>query len=686
MNFISNKKVKLTLLFLTALLIFLLGLLSERYFISSGRPAESDSSGIKMASESVGSHSESAGSSMSHPKMSAEKKSGPAVWTCSMHPNIKLLKFGKCPICFMDLIPLENNGNAGLKPNQLKIGSHAEKLMDIETSPVQRQFVESHISMTGKVDYDETGISNIASWINGRLEKLYVNYTGIPVKEGDHLAEIYSPDLITGQAELIQALKTARALSKNASEIIRRTSNATVGAAREKLRLLGMKKAQIRQVEQTGRISEFITVYSPTKGIVIKMDAREGMYVKTGTSICTVADLSRVWIRLEAYESDLQYLKYGGKVSFTTESIPGREYTGLISFIDPFVNPETRTVGVRVSVDNSKMELKPGMFVRAKAVFKVASDSRVMNEELHGKWISPMHPEIIKDEPGICDVCSMPLVSAESLGYVDSKKKNAPLVIPVSSALRTGTRAVVYVKVKKASRHSDSQQSESSDKIIPDLYEGREIVLGPRTGGYYIVKNGLQENELVVTRGAFKIDAELQIQARPSMMSFKSEQLLPEYPESLLDALGDVIMIYFQIHSDLAHDSHSNVKEYSQQALNLLDSVTDSSLKPDAAGIWSFHSSALKKGFMELSEQSDIQQIRKVFYPLSSQMERTVKAFPVKKIKLYKAFCPMAFDNTGASWLQGSDHLINPYFGSAMYRCGTIKGEITPGSGDPGHE
>ena len=251
-----------------------------------------------------------------------------------------------------------------------------------------------------------------------------------------------------------------------------------------------------------------MTIYAPVGGIVIHRNATEGMYVETGTRIFTIADLSRVWVQLDAYESDLNGLRYGSKVEFTTETYPGESFEGTISFIDPIINPSTRTAKVRVIVENAEGQLKPGMFVRAVARPQVADGGRVLNPDLAGKWISPMHPEVVKDEPGPCDVCGMPLVAAESLGYVADESSGAPLLIPVSAALKTGRRAVVYVEIP--------------DQEKP-TYEGREVELGMRLGDYYIVESGLEEGERVVTRGAFKLDAELQIRAKPSMMSMPSE-------------------------------------------------------------------------------------------------------------------------------------------------------------------
>jgi Cu(I)/Ag(I) efflux system membrane fusion protein len=280
----------------------------------------------------------------------------------------------------------------------------------------------------------------------------------------------------------------------------------TLEAAREKLRLLGLSAEQIAEVEKRGSATDHITIYAPISGIVIHKNVLEGMYVKTGTRIYTVADLSHVWVKLDAYESDLSWLRFGQQVEFTTISFPGEVFKGTISFIDPVLDPVTRTVKVRVDVPNEDGKLKPEMFVKAIVRANVAAGGKVMDPRLAGKWICPMHPSVIKDGPGKCDICGMPLVKTESLGYIsvdpdDSKK---PLVIPVTAALVTGTRAIVYVEVPNADKPT---------------YEGREIVLGPRAGNYYIVRNGLEEGQRVVTKGNFKIDSALQIQAKPSMMT-----------------------------------------------------------------------------------------------------------------------------------------------------------------------
>ncbi len=457
---------------------------------------------------------------------SKNSKPQTTLWTCSMHPQIKLPEPGLCPICNMPLIPLEPGGD-DLGEREIRISPYAAKLMEIETTKVRRQFAASEVRMVGKVDYDETRVSYISAWVPGRIDRLFVDYTGIPVKKGEHLAELYSPELLTAQEELLQAVQTQTNLKNSQSTTLTETAQQTIEAAREKLRLWGFTQEQVADIEKRRTPSDHMTIYSPASGIVIHKNAQEGMYVQTGTKIYTIADLSKVWVQLDAYESDLNGLRYGSAVEFTTETYSGETFKGTITFIDPIINSATRTAKVRVIVDNANGKLKPGMFVRAVARPRIAAGGRVMNPDLAGKWISPMHPEIVKDGPGTCDICGMPLVTAESLGYVNETPENAPLLIPVTAALKTGKRAVVYVEKPDAEKPT---------------FEGREVRLGARMGDFYVVGEGLTEGERVVTRGNFKLDAELQIQAKPSMMSMPSENApMAMKPQTHCPVMGGAI-------------------------------------------------------------------------------------------------------------------------------------------------
>ncbi len=273
-------------------------------------------------------------------------------YTCSMHPQVRLPdKDAKCPICHMGLIPVTTTANDANEGAALLVMTPAAlKLAEIETTTVKREFSVATTRLTGKVDFDETRLATIAAYFPGRLETLFVDYTGVRVHAQDHLAEIYSPDLITAQEELQSSLRAVQ--NGNASsEMIQSFNRAKLEAARDKLRLWGLSNDQINSIETQAELLERLTIYSPIAGVVIEKLAVEGQYVKTGDPIYRVVDLSHLWVRLDAYESQLPFLRYGQAVEFTSESFPGEIFEGTISFIDP-VMTQMRTE-FRIGTDNN---------------------------------------------------------------------------------------------------------------------------------------------------------------------------------------------------------------------------------------------------------------------------------------------------------------------------------------------
>jgi Cu(I)/Ag(I) efflux system membrane fusion protein len=419
----------------------------------------------------------------------------------------------------MDLIPLTTyESEHPLGPRQITFSPEAIKLMEIQTTPVGRKFVDAEIRMVGKVDYDETRLKDITAWVSGRIDRLFVDFTGTEVIKGDHMVRLYSPDLISAQAEYLQSLKAVQNIKDETSELIKRSTEETLKAARDKLALLGLQDKQIEQIEKTGEPTDYINIDAPLGGVVIHRYATEGMYVQTGSKIYTIADFSQVWVNLDAYESDVNMVAYQQPVKFTVVAYPGETFEGRITFKSPILDPKTRTVKLRVNVPNPDGRLKPGMFVRAVVYSKLSQSGVMTDPALAHKYTCPMHPSILKDSPGTCDICGMDLVTVESRGLVNTHQSDQPpLVIPASAPLITGKRAVVYVQLDDPNR---------------PIFEGREVVLGPRAGDYYIVEKGLAEGDLVVTNGNFKIDSALQIQAKPSMMSPAGGEPAPEHHHS----------------------------------------------------------------------------------------------------------------------------------------------------------
>ena len=406
------------------------------------------------------------------------------------------------------MVPVEEDGageSTEFSDSTITLSPTARRLAEVEVAPVERRFAEAEIRMVGKIDFDETRIGVITARVQGRLDRLYVDYTGVPVTKGDHLVYFYSPDLLTAQEELLQAVRGIKEAETIGIAALRESAEETVRTVRDKLLLWGLASEQLEEIEQRGTPSDHITIYASMGGVVIEKDAVEGMYVETGTKIYTIADLSNVWVKLDAYESDLAWIRYGQRLQFETEAYPGQTFNGTIAFIDPVLDAKTRTVKLRVNVPNPDGRLKPNMFVRAVVHSKIASGGKAMDPALAGKWICPMHPEIVRGGPGDCPECGMKLVTAESLGFVSSEAPDAepPLVIPATAPLLTGKRAVVYVEKPGQ----------------PGLYELRSITLGPRAGDHFLVAAGLREGERVVVRGNFFIDSARQILGKASMMS-----------------------------------------------------------------------------------------------------------------------------------------------------------------------
>jgi Cu(I)/Ag(I) efflux system membrane fusion protein len=631
----------------------------------------------------------SSGDSTTHSDKHEAQSSENQVWTCSMHPNVQLPESGQCPICFMDLIPLES-GSSSLEPNQLSMSESAMKLANIETIPASMGIAELEIHLSGKVKYDESRIGNITAWVPGRLERMFVDYTGISVKKGDHMMELYSPELYTAQEELIQARKLFDS-NKGQSVIGKKTIKATLQASREKLRLMGLLDEQIQKIEESDSPSNLTTVFSPMSGVVIQKNGVEGAYVKTGTNIYTIADLSRVWVIFDAYESDLPWLAFGQKVTFSAEAIPGETFEGRVAFIDPVLDAKTRTVKVRMNVLNPNGMIKPGMFVHGTIHATLDGDGKAINPELANKWICPMHPEVVRDQKGDCDVCGMDLVKSESLGIVHTPyHQHENLLIPASAVLKTGNRAIVYVKI-------------SGEE---PTFEGREVVLGSRVGDKYIVKSGLKEGELVVKKGNFKIDSAMQIAAKPSMMnpsggpsgmghnhggmsSGQNHKMSTmetfESTTSFRKAQTLITDAYFIAEDALAKDNFKESKT-ALFALNIVLSATTTKtfdLSEKATKKWNEIRNQLILLTNHAQHWQDIEEARKAFKGLSQSMLSLEQSFSHESSdSYYEIFCPMAFDNTGASWLSKEKDVNNPYFGASMLKYGEVKQEYKSATKD----
>ncbi|MCF7791070.1 MAG: efflux RND transporter periplasmic adaptor subunit [Victivallales bacterium] len=585
------------------------------------------------------------------------------IWTCSMHPQIKRDKPGKCPICSMDLIPMEKTqqkmeSNRG----ELKLSSYAEKLSEVQTSKVMRKKVAFMLNLTGKLDYDETVSAKIVAHFNGRVEKLFANYTGLFVEKGTHLAEVFGADVYVNQQEILIAKNAYRKAQRTDNPERKRSFLKTYSSVLNKMRVLGFTKNQINKIMKRGKIKDTVVVYAPINGTILKKNIVEGQYFKKGDPFFEISDLTQLWLDLDAYEMDLPFLRYGQKVVFTVDGLPGKEFEGEIVFIEPVLDDKTRTAKARVIVDNSKKLLKPEMFAEAKVYIQLGAGGKVLSESLKGKWISPMHPQIIKDRPGKCDICGMDLIPASKLDFYkgDSGGDELPLVIPASAPLITGDRAIVYVKMQ------------------PGTYMAREVTLGPKAGNYYIVEKGLKQGEEVVTKGSFSIDSELQIKTgNAGMMSLlnvdNKEQNNAETSKTAKRTVTAVSNFYFDLQKLLADDNfkaaEKNAKLFKDYILSL-----DETEKREFNKTAKVKIAEILKTVKGLDKTVEIKSFRKGFFSLTATLSPLLKGLPsITGRKTYCYECSMAFNNKGAYWYQDEKPVANPYFGNTMKKCGNLK-------------
>lgn len=587
-----------------------------------------------------------------------------ALWTCPMHPQIKLPDSGGCPICGMDLVQMTDGGDDN--PRQLVMSPASKELARIVSQAVTRKNVTRPVRMVGKVDYDETAIRTISAWVAGRIDRLYVDYTGVRVSEGDHLVWLYSPELLSAQEELLSAKSRLTATAGESSTFLASSNADAYTSARDKLLLWGLTEEQVVEIEERGTANDRVMLTSPSSGVVIEKMLDEGAYVETGTHIYRIADLTQLWLLLDAYEQDLAWLRHGQQVVVEVEALPGETFKGVISYIDPFVHEHTRTAKVRVNVENANGRLKPGMFVRAVVSARLGMGGAVLDRQLAGKWVSPMHPEVVKDGPGKCDVCGMDLVRAEDLGLVPDAPATSerPLVVPASAVLVTGKRAVVYVEVPGTDAPT---------------YEGREVVLGPRAGDEYMVLSGLEDGERIVVNGAFRIDSSMQIRAKHSMMSMPGQSRGASGPEATVfrEALAPLYAAYLKGQAALAGDEPSEARVALSSMGKMLEGISPSGLSAEHRTLWREEVPSLRASIETAASTEGVEPLRKAFASISNGMLTIVREFGHEaSTNLVEAFCPMAFNDEGAAWLQEGRDIRNPYFGASMLGCGDVREEF----------
>jgi len=248
----------------------------------------------------------------------------------------------------------------------VEIPADKQQLMGVRTFVVAPRQISKTIRTVGRVEYDERKLATVTMKFEGWIEKLYADYTGKQVRKGDPLADVYSPELLATQQELLNTLRWARSSGEAKdgalSGMISRDADAIIEAARQRLRLWDVSDEQIKAIEETGKTVRALTIYSPVDGTVVQKTAIQGMRVMPGEKLFDIADLSTVWITADVYEQELPLITPGETARVSLSSLPGREVSAKIEFVNPTLAGDTRTVKVRLTVPNPGGRLKPQMF------------------------------------------------------------------------------------------------------------------------------------------------------------------------------------------------------------------------------------------------------------------------------------------------------------------------------------
>lgn len=542
------------------------------------------------------------------------------IWTCSMHPQIRQNEPGECPICGMELIPAMNAGEKTGNPATFQMSENAMKLANVSTMKVSKSEAARILRLNGKVELNETNTYTQSSHIPGRIESLNVNFTGEQVRSGQTLATVYSPELVTAQEELLQAVQ----IKENQPELFE--------AAKEKLRNWRIGEKQINRILDTGKPLEHFPITADVSGIVTEKLVNLGDYVERGMPIYQISDLSEVWVLFDLYENQLGWVKEGSKVEFTVKAIPGETFKGKITFIDPLLSSQSRVATARVKVDNSEGKLKPGMFVSG----KVQTD----------------------------------------IGGASSNE----LVVPKSAVLWTGIRSVVYVKEDLGNNVGFTLREIILGPALADAYivkkgleAGEEIVVN----GTFTVDAAAQlagKPSMMNPDGTPSMtDQNHENTPQPSSSSPSKQIKISDEAKS---AIKPLINQYLELKNDLVKDDLAEAKKSAETFMDKLSKVNMSLFTAESHDVWMRYSSNLEKSIKQVLIAPTIDEVRTSFIALSEAIIGLIETFHPTDENLYIQHCPMANSDNGADWLSRTREIKNPYYGEAMLSCGEITKEI----------
>ncbi len=550
-----------------------------------------------------------------------------AYWTCSMHPQIREDQPGSCPICAMALIPKYKEERTA-DDYSMAMSEAAVQLARIQTSPVIRGVPEKNIRLPGRIKVDERRITNVTAHFPGRIRTLHVDFTGAPIRKGEPMATIYSPELVGAQRELIEALNRRDRLP------------GMVEAARQKLRQWDLSEKQIADIEQRGVVETDIDILSPVDGFVLARNVSREQHVAEGTILYEVADLAYVWAVFEAYEEDIQWIAAGDTVRFRMRAQPGTITSATIDYIDPVMNPKSRTIGLRADIENNGTRLKPDMLLS---------------------------------------------------GQISARLAEEKLMVPAGAVLWTGPRSIVFVMDKEADQPvfearevTLGQRSGDFFVVEEGVYEGEEVV----SNGAFRVDSAFQlaDRFSMMNRepGRGVVPVHDHGPADAAGVHDHDDLAVADDPADLkreVDAqfrgeFTALIHDYLVLKDALVASSLEAAKNAGGDFMQTLGAIGEHRMRGDAHMAWMSIYSNIESHGGPIADRNDLEQVRNDFRFLSDVIIDAVKTLGADD-DFYHLFCPMAFGDEGGHWISDVPDIRNPYLPETMLRCGVVREKLS---------
>ena len=551
-------------------------------------------------------------------------------YTCPMHPQVVANEPGTCPICGMDLVPIEK-GDASSA--EIMLSERQMRLGNITTLPVGQGEMGDNTILVGRVTENQEQAEVVSSRVEGRIERLYIKETGQRVRKGQPLYEIYSEPLLTLQREFLLALEQNEQLGEQEPRYA-----SFLESSRKKLLLYGMTEGQVNQLATAKKMDAKITFLSPVSGIVSEIAGAEGQYLPEGGRLYKIDRLDKVWVEAELYPGEAQLVNEGDKVKVAVAGFENEPVTGEVTFISPEFNNNSQILSLRVEIPNPDHQFLPGM------------QGNVILENSQKKVIAIPNDAVIRSGDG---------------AHVWVKAGEGTFK---PRMVETGLVNFDQVEITKGLVESDTVVVTGAYLLYSEyeLKKGGNLMAGHNHEGMEMDEQSMNDTGQGADRSGHAGD------------NTESNQEAMEVDSQFQQQLAYVFDQYLKLKDALVASDPGSAKAASEEVIDAVEKTDMSLLKGEAHNLWMEQLAVINNTLQQIQATENIENQRTAFAPLSEALYKSLKLFGGEEVAAYYQYCPMASDNKGAYWISVNEEIRNPYFGEQMLTCGEVRSKITP--------